>query len=155
LFQSSPINEPTISITAATPQSQPVTSRPTYRFGQNDSNPYYITTSTTSAPLSVPSSAPTTTTTTTAQSNSLNRTNVKRSVSQMPLSERKPLSQSSSYGSTPNNNGKTSPQEQLPSTNFDYQAAYEMMKRENESLTQAVLKLNKDLDEITKVSLFN
>ena len=35
---------------------------------------------------------------------------------------------------------------------FDYQVAYEMVKRENESLSQTILKLNRDLDETSRVS---
>ena len=35
---------------------------------------------------------------------------------------------------------------------FDYQQAYEMMKKENEMLTQTLLRINREMEEASKVN---
>lgn len=142
--------------------------RQTFRFGQNDTG--------TGQSANMPY--------TPYSTSSLNRTNIKRSVSQVPSTDSRraltttssnPISYTSttltmSSNQTPTNNvtgsplsgnGNLAPAIRALSTiednatqrqPFDYQAAYELMKKENESLNQTVFKLNKELEDNFKVS---
>jgi len=92
--------------------------------------------------------------------NTLNsRTNIKRSVSQVPSTDRRPLTQqiitnsTATMLSTPastNEKLKGFSSDSIDSKPFDYQTAYESLKNENESLNHTVFKLNKDLEETSK-----
>ncbi|CAF0725596.1 unnamed protein product [Brachionus calyciflorus] len=101
--------------------------RPMYRFGQNDSTPgscmAYL-------------------------SSGSNRPGIKRSASQVPSTERRPVSSTLTLNTTPTTNSKSENESPIK----DYQAAYELMKKENENLNQTILKLQKELEEHNKKS---
>ena len=124
--------------------------RQMYRFGVNEANSTY-TTSTSSVNLS------------NNQANSNNnangsaslRTAIKRSVSQVPTTERRPLlSSAQNLNSTPVSTTQNGPNSNIDHTDslVDSKTNIELIKKENEQLTQTVLRLQRELDEQAKVN---
>lgn len=113
------LDSPSTSTNDATVHLHPI-GRPTYRFGQSDlANPIN------------------------------SRTNIKRSVSQVPSTDRRPLSQTSSYSGT-FSSPKGSPESENNSKPIDYQAAYERVVKENEQLNLGLVKMARENEETSK-----
>ncbi len=148
-------SDATSSLSSTTSSS----SRPMFRFGQQQSHQNNDTATnygSTNSTIFVNSS----------NSNLNNRTSIKRSISQVPTSsnERRPLNNQYSISPSTNNNSLTngnSPTTTVTNTNgvtlfngaeiIDYKAAYELIKKENEQLKQTMQSVQNELDEANKV----
>lgn len=134
-LESSNLNEATNLGITSNNTNNTNSSRPTFRFGQNDGQ-NNLNTNTMYTP-NIPNT----------NSQGLNRTNIKRSVSQANT-DRRPLSATNSSPPLKSfNNIDCIDNSKLP---FDYQAAYGLMKKENDSLNHTILRLNKELEESSK-----
>jgi hypothetical protein len=82
------------------------------------------------------------------------RTAIKRSVSQVPTTERRPLlSSAQNINSTPVSTTQNGPNSNIDHTDsLDSKTNIELIKKENEQLTQTVLRLQRELDEQAKVN---
>lgn len=135
--------------------TQTSSTRPMYRFGQNESNNgqassgggnlAYVNNSTAGSSNSLRSAAANPT-----NNSSSSSAAVKRSVSQVPSSDRRALTTNGTAGSS-STNAISGSEFSNNNNNVDYQTAYELMKKENELLNQTILRLQKELDDSNKL----